>query len=192
MRTIYGMPVPFLQSPNYNARKTPRVITGICLHVMQCAEIGQAAENIGSWAQSKKSAVSWHYGVDNNSIIQHVDENDIAWACGPANGWTINIEQAGQANQTKEQWADPYSLACVDNAAKVCADIILRSEIIMNCHLTDEQVKLKRGGIFDHAAVTRVFGGGNHWDCGESYPWGFLLEQTAFWMSKGPGHLYVP
>lgn len=68
---------------------------------MEAPEKGDTAENIANYFHTTVKQASAHICVDNNSIVQCVLDNDIAWAAPGANSDGIHIEMAGYAKQKK-------------------------------------------------------------------------------------------
>jgi hypothetical protein len=48
-------------------------------------------------------------------------DNDIAFAAPGVNSDGIQLELAGVARQTREEWLDPYSVLVLENAASATA-----------------------------------------------------------------------
>lgn len=163
----------------YNAPKPPRVVRAVIIHSAECNETLTAAEGVANWFADPRAKVSAHYTVDSGSVVQCVLESNIAWHASQANPWSIGIELAGRASQTAAQWADPYSLAVIDNAARLVADICLRRDIPI-VWLTSEQLKEGRAGIAGHVDVTAAFNGGKgHWDPGPGFDRAAFIELVA-------------
>jgi N-acetyl-anhydromuramyl-L-alanine amidase AmpD len=73
---------PFVESPNRTAAPG-RAIDVVVIHTMEIAELEGAAESCARWFANPRAEVSAHYGVDADTVIQCVREQDIAW---PARG----------------------------------------------------------------------------------------------------------
>lgn len=172
--------IKYVPAKHYQKANRTKV-EGLAIHTAECAEVSSAAENLQSWTAGPNANVSsWHFAVDNDSITQSCLEKDIAWHAGPANGWSIGIELAGKAAQTPAQWADEYSLAVLENAAHLAADICKRHGIPIT-RLTAADLKAgKRAGIFGHVDVTNgLTAGKGHQDPGTSFPWESFLARVA-------------
>lgn len=163
----------------YNTPKAPRVVRAVIIHTAECNETSSAAENVAHWFTDPRAKVSAHYTCDNDSVVQSVLERNIAWHASQANPWSIGIELAGRASQTAAQWADAYSLATLDNAARLVADVCVRHDIPI-VWLTPEQLKAGRRGIAGHVDVAAAFNGGKgHWDPGPGFGREAFLELVA-------------
>lgn len=168
----------WIPSPNFNARASRKCLE-VIIHTSQNGEHRCGAEWLGGGHfKSASTKVSANYGVDCDSVVQYVLEKDIAWHASVANGYSIGIELICMAGQTDAEWADAYSIAQLDLAAHLVADICLRHDIPI-CKLTPEQAAAKRPGICGHVDITKGFGKGTHWDPGPNFPWPAFIEQVA-------------
>lgn len=164
----------YVPAKNYTRSNRERV-QGVVIHTAETPEHAKVAENLQSWtAGSTASQASWHYAVDDDSITQSVLEKDIAWHATVVNGWTIGIELAGRAAQTAEQWRDPYSLAVLERAAHLVADICKRHGITVRKLSTAEVSRGVRDGIFGHDNVK----GSGKVDPGKHFPWESFLARV--------------
>ena len=127
---------PFAPSPNFrSADRGKGDILGVVLHSTEGWDSG-----VRTLVDPNRGA-SAHYGIERDgSIIQMVNEKDIAWHGGSrANNWTIGIEIAGFAkrpegfsNAGKIQVGSSFeedigfSDAQIQSAAKLIADISKR------------------------------------------------------------------
>lgn len=159
--------------------KPLRPVRLIVLHSAECGEVATAAEALASWASGTNhpNGASWHFAVDCDSITQSVEMNDIAWHAGTVNGYSIGIEQAGRAAQTKEQWNDDFSSSMLANTAKLVAVIAGLYDLPIE-HCTELNSPTATG-ICTHADVTKAFAVKNgHWDPGPNYPLEKVLEMA--------------
>lgn len=165
-----------VQAKNFTrGRRSP--ILAIVIHTAECQEVLTAAENVGAFfAGAQAPKASAHYGVDADSVVRYVAETDEAWHAGPVNPWTIGIELAGKAGQTAEQWADDYSRATLERAAKVVAGLCSRYSIpIVRPELSE--IPKRASGIYGHVDVSKAYGSkGGHWDPGPGFDWQAFLE----------------
>ncbi len=100
------------------AKRSVRVVV---IHSMEAPEKGETAENVARFFQNTERQASAHLCIDNNSIVQCVFDNDIAFAAPGVNSDGIQLELAGFAKQTREQWLDPYGVLLLENAANATA-----------------------------------------------------------------------
>jgi len=96
LRRSEGGPLayPFVESPNFTPASR-RAIDVVVMHTMEIAERSDAAEICARWFRTKVSQVSAHYCVDADSVIQCVEEKDIAWHARGGNTNSIGVELAG-------------------------------------------------------------------------------------------------
>lgn len=168
----------------------------VVIHTAETGEGPHVAEALADYAATMKDGrqVSWHYSIDNNSIVQSVKEQDTAFAAGPANSLGIHLELAGRASQSVEQWADAYSQALLENAARLVAQICARYNIPI-AHPSNESVLALSSGIVGHDQISwasqearkrdlrvepwyngSAFRLTTHTDPGKHFPWASFLE----------------
>jgi N-acetyl-anhydromuramyl-L-alanine amidase AmpD len=155
----------------------------VVIHTAECGETPNAAENVAAYfAGPQAPKASAHYTVDVDSIVQSVEEKDIAWHAGPANGYSIGIEHAGYAKQTEAEWSDPYSQEMLRRSAELVADICWRYQIPVRRVSVDDLKAggTKRRGLCGHIDVTNALTGGKgHWDPGPKFPWDAYLARVS-------------
>lgn len=176
-------------TPNHSALKRPPRL--IVLHSAECGESSNAAEALAKWGAGEgRPRASWHFAVDNDSITQSVAIDRASWHAGPVNGYSIGIEQAGRARQSREQWFDDYSRAMLENTARLVA--LLCDTLTIGVGFV-EGAELKRWhdeqqgawGITTHREVSRGWRHkGGHTDPGEHYPIDWLLERVDSILSE--------
>jgi N-acetyl-anhydromuramyl-L-alanine amidase AmpD len=155
-----------------NAGRSSGAMRVVVIHTMESPEGVTTAEDVSNWAAGPTAPkASWHYAVDSNSIVGCVDEEDVAWAAPGANHDGVQIELAGKAGQTAQQWADDFSRAELVLAAKLVADICKRREIdvrkLTNAQLADGRSR----GVIGHVQASEVFKRSTHTDPGTAFPW---------------------
>jgi N-acetyl-anhydromuramyl-L-alanine amidase AmpD len=180
-----------VQAKNYTrGRKGP--IRAIVIHTMEAPEGPKTAENIANWfavqpangavqANGKKwGGTSAHYCIDSDSEVQCVADADTAWHAGQVNGYSIGVELTGYAKQTPAEWKDPYSIAMLDRAAKLCADLC-RAYGIPVRRAASEDIKTGTAvGFMGHMDVSTAFSvKGGHMDPGPHFPWIDFLDRVA-------------
>lgn len=158
-------------------RKHP--IDLIVMHTMESQEKIGTAKRVALWFAGKTAPdASAHITVDNKEIVSVVDEQDIAWhaANSDINGRSLGVELAGKASQTKQEWADPFSKAMLDLAAKQVAAWCKKYNIPV---VKVEPAQLAKGGkgICGHVDVTKAYKVvGGHTDPGANFPWDFFIS----------------
>jgi N-acetyl-anhydromuramyl-L-alanine amidase AmpD len=170
----------FIQAHSFQ-RANRLAIDLIVVHTAEAGETKSTAENVGNWfaSQPKGTNTSAHYVVDNDSVVQCVEDKDIAWHAGPVNGYSIGVEHAGYAAQTPEQWADAYSIAMLERSAELVGGLCAKYGIpVVKLTPADLKDRTKRG-ICGHVDVTNgLQGGKGHQDPGPSFPWAYYLDRV--------------
>jgi N-acetyl-anhydromuramyl-L-alanine amidase AmpD len=115
------------------------------------------------------AGVSAHYCVDNDSVVQCVRDEDVAWHAPGANHDGIGIEHAGRARQSGRDWSDAYSTAMLERSAALAAELCRRHAIPVTW-LYPADLKAGKRGITTHKAVSDAFGRSSHWDPGPGFP----------------------
>jgi N-acetyl-anhydromuramyl-L-alanine amidase AmpD len=169
---------PFVQArwftPFTAGRRRVRVIV---IHDMEFTERSDAAEVIAHDFATRPatSKASAHICVDNNSIVQCVKDNDIAYAAPGANRDGIQIELAGYGRQSREQWLDQYGVALLALAADATAQYCLKYDITP-VQLTNKELADGAKGIVGHFQVSAVYKQSDHTDPGSYFPWDYFLK----------------
>lgn len=169
---------PFVPARNFtptgNKRRKVRVIV---IHDMEWPETKTAAEDCARYFATTTTQASAHICVDSDSIIQCVRDNDVAWAAPGCNNDGIQIEMAGYARQTREQWMDPYSTLVIDRTADATAQYCLKYNIPVR-HLSNDELRAGRSGIIGHYQASAVYRKSTHGDPGPGFPWDFFMERV--------------
>lgn len=168
---------PFVEARWYQkwgaGRRPVRLIT---IHAMEFVEKADSAEVIAHDFATRPatSKASAHINVDNNSIVQCVKDNDIAFAAPGANKDGIHIELAGYIKQSEAEWLDTYGIALLALAADATAQYCLKYSI-PPVHLTDEELRDGKKGIIGHVQASRVYKLSDHQDPGPNFPWTYFM-----------------
>jgi N-acetyl-anhydromuramyl-L-alanine amidase AmpD len=145
---------------------------------MEAPEASTTAENVARWAAGPSApSASWHYAIDDDSAVQCVKEEDIAWAAPGRNHNGIQLEHAGYARQTAEQWNDAFSMRMLERSAVITGGVCRRWDIPVV--FVDAQGLLRgERGITTHWEVTKGPGRGltSHTDPGVHFPMARYLE----------------
>jgi N-acetyl-anhydromuramyl-L-alanine amidase AmpD len=161
---------PMIQARNYTRGPRRGPVDVVVIHTMESPEGADTAENVARWfAGSTAPKASAHYCVDNNSVVQGVREEDIAWAAPGCNHNGIQVEHAGRAAQGKAGWKDTYTVAMLYLSAKLVEGICRRHKIPVRW-LSVMDVKEGRRGITSHNNVSLAFRKSNHTDPGPDFP----------------------
>lgn len=176
---------PFIAARHFLATPagTRRKVRVIVVHDMEAPEKGDTAEAIARYFRDLPAAgpvkASAHLCIDNDSIVQCVHDNDVAFAAPGANGDGVQLELAGYGKQTRADWLDDYSRAVIDRAANAAAQYGLKYDIPM-IHLTNEQLADgKSRGIIGHYQASEVYKKSDHTDPGPNFPWDHFIARAA-------------
>ena len=170
----YGDDWPYIRARWYTPtpKGTRRSVRVGVLHVMEAPEKGSTAEDVARWfarlPETRKA--SPHICVDNNSVVQCVWDNDIAYAAPSCNHDGIQIELAGYSAQTAEAWMDEYSMATLQEAARAAAYYVRKYALPIRRLSVDELLAGHRG-FCGHDTVTAAYHESDHMDPGPHFPW---------------------
>lgn len=78
------MPYPFMQAP-HDKRVGGRTVDLVVIHTMEAPEKGSTAEDVARYFQTTDREVSSHHCIDDDTIVQCVREEDVAWCAPGAN-----------------------------------------------------------------------------------------------------------
>lgn len=172
---------PFVKARWYtpfgNSRRAVRV--GV-IHDMEFPETASAAEVIAKDFATRSAAQmgSAHICVDADSIVQCVHDNDIAYAAPGCNADGIQVELAGFARQTRDQWLDEYGVKLLDRGANACAQYSLKYDLPL-VHLTNDQLRDGARGWIGHSQASDVYKKSDHMDPGPGFPWDIFMTKMA-------------
>lgn len=182
---------PFIQARFYTpANRSPEDIMYIVIHDMEVTEDSMtSAEGVGNFFNGPNSSRgSAHYGVDQDSIVQYVEDHDVAWGAPNVNNNGLHFEHAGYARQSRDEWLDEASLNILKRSA-----VLTRRKAdacgIQLKHLSDDELKAGNvKGFIGHADASRVLGGGDHWDPGPDFPWDVYMNLVINGTTTQPSH----
>ena len=166
---------PFTKAKHFKKITGKRAVRLIVIHTMEAPEGHQTAENVARYFAAGTAVASAHVCIDNDSIVQCVFDNDVAYAAPGANHDGIQIELAGYARQGVKEWMDDYSILMLTRAADVVAQYCLKFSIPPT-HLSNADLAAGKKGIIGHNQATAVYKKSTHTDPGSSFPWLFFME----------------
>jgi N-acetyl-anhydromuramyl-L-alanine amidase AmpD len=179
--------MPFVQARNYT-RGRSNAIDVLVIHTMEAPEKPTTAESVAKWfAGSSAPQASAHYCIDNNSAVQCVRDEDVAWHAPGANHNGIGFEHAGFAAQTSKDWQDPYSQALLEVSAELVAKKAEEFHIPV-VWLQVADLRAGRRGITGHAQVSDAFKKSDHHDPGGNFP----VQHYLALVKKHMGDAWVP
>lgn len=161
------MDIKFVKARNYTETgPAGRTIDLIVEHLMVTPEESDRAEKCAQYfAGPTAPQASAHYCRDDNSIVQGVRDEDVAWAAPGANSDGLQIENAGTL-QTAAQWDDAYSRALLDGKLEA---MLARRHGIPAVWLDAADLRAGKRGVTDHWEATKAFGLSTHTDCGQGF-----------------------
>jgi hypothetical protein len=131
---------------------------------------------------------SCHYATDPTETVKQVDETDTAWATPSVNADGFQIEQAGYAEFGLVGWAswtDVGPIGMLNTQTVPLLVDLCRRWGIPPVLLEPADLLAGKAGITDHERCSRAYGG-DHWDCGKSFPIAYVIEQVAHIISGQP------
>lgn len=175
----------FIQAKHYRWANRGAV-HWINLHSMEAPEKPNTAEAVGRWfggLSGEAPKASAHYNFDNDSAVQSVLEEHIAFQAHGANPYSVGYEHAGYARQSRAEWLDDYSESMLWLSAKVAGETTcprwnIPHQFIDVDGLKQAKVLLDRGepvpdelrGFAYHSGFVKAGFGGNHGDPGKGFP----------------------
>lgn len=171
--------LPFVQAEGYTRGRGDGPPLWIVIHTMEAGENSQRAESTANYFANPPDGrqVSSHYCADNDSVVQCVDLDDVAWTVGnrPGNYRGINWELSGFASQTRELWLDSFGRSMLSRAAPLMRSDMARFGIPMvRCSVADLQARRK--GFTTHNDLRLAFGVTTHTDPGPHFPFDILFD----------------
>ncbi len=173
---------PVIKAKWFTKSTGKRTVRVVVIHTMEAPKKADTAENVAKFFQTLPATkkASAHLCIDNDSIVQCVFDNDVAFAAPGVNRDGIQLELAGFASQTAADWKDAYNILLLEKAANAAAQYCLKYDI-PRVHLTNKQLKDGAKGIIGHVQATEVFPpNAGHTDPGKNFPWDFFIERVKF------------
>ena len=176
-------PAAFIAARYFDRSRYGTPIANIYIHTAQTKEVAKSARGTAGWfasemlgADGKPRKASAHYCVDVNEIIQCVHDEHMAYGAPYGNRNGIHIELAGRAEQTPEQWADPYSEKMLRRAAALVAHLCRKHGVPIK-RIGPDELKAGGRGICGHDTASKAFPvPGAHWDPGPNFPWLHFID----------------
>ncbi len=148
--------------------------TLIVIHSAETPLKAGYANSIATNWFGKSATTSAHFMVDPVETIRMLSDNVVSYAVGPkANGFTLNIEQAGYARLSRAEWTTPDGLVQHRKVGALVRELCDTRGIPLRW-ASDQQIRDAArgipGGICFHNDIARVLGGTTHTDPIPSYP----------------------
>lgn len=153
-------------------------VDNIVVHTIEAVEASTTADRTAAWGAGPNAPrASWHACFDDDSTIECVPQEHVAWAAPGLNRRGIQLEHAGFARQTPEQWFDPFSRRMLKRSALYAAAACKRWDIPVRFVDAEGLMRGERG-ITTHYQVTKGPGKGRttHVDPGKGFPMSTYLD----------------
>jgi N-acetyl-anhydromuramyl-L-alanine amidase AmpD len=161
--------IPFIKARNFT-RGRSNAIDVLVIHTMESPEKPDTAESVANWfAGSTAPQASAHYCIDADSVVQCVQDDDVAWHAPGANHNGLGFEHAGRAAQTHSDWSDAYSDAMLERSAELVARKCVEHHIPA-VWLRPADLRAGKRGLTGHVDVSDAFKRSDHRDPGTSFP----------------------
>lgn len=175
-----------LLSGNHYVGRRGSHIRLVGIHTMEAPEAGTTAESVAAYFGKSAIQASAHWCVDDNSRVRVVHDRDGAWTMPPVNEKSLNIELAGFAGQTEQQWHDSYSSGELDIAAICAAEWVIKYKLPIK-HLSHAEIAADHRGFVGHVDVNAVFHASDHTDPGPNFPWESFLASVRHHVAELSG-----
>ena len=153
-------------------RDTPcRVVV---VHTMEAPEGPQTAENVAHYFASGQVVASAHICIDQDSVVYCLPSSAVAFAAPGCNHDGYQVEHAGYARQSPEEWGDAASVSMLQLSAQATREIADSLGIPLR-HLSDDELAAGESGFVGHDQVSRVYKRSDHTDPGASFPWSYYM-----------------
>lgn len=152
-------------------RRGTRVIW-IALHTSEGTSYDAAGLRDAAWWVGSSHAIS-----DTTTLLDHrhgcVHPDRASWTLRDGNNRSVNIEQVGMAEWSRDTWLTRRSQ--LELTARWIADMSKRFDIPIT-YVGIDGVRDRRPGVIQHNDYTVGAADGDHWDCGPGYPIAVVIE----------------
>jgi hypothetical protein len=161
----------WIASPNFSSRGG----SGVRLIVLHTAEGSRTYQSLGSYFQGDVG-VSSHVGIDDTPDVigEYVRAGDKAWTQANANPYCVAAELCAFAAWTTAEWDQHPQM--LENAAAWVAEEAARFGIPL-VEIGSASAQGGGTGVCDHVDLGAA--GGGHWDCGNGFPMGRVVEMAG-------------
>lgn len=172
--------ITFKQAKNYTwAQRKPSDIYWIVIHSMESSEKPTVAEAVANWFSGPDAPrASAHFNIDNDSIVQSVKVEQVAWHAPGANRHGIGLEHAGMAKQSRSDWFDEFSRAMLEKQSVPLCAYLCRMWGVPAEFVDRNGLRAGRKGVTTHHEVSQAFGKSTHWDPGPNFPMDWYLDRV--------------
>lgn len=157
------------KSPNFSSRGGKKVR----LLIVHTAEGAKTNASLGTYFANAANQVSSHAGIDDHDIETFVDYDQAAWTCRSANAIADQVELCGFARWTRVQWMSEHPEMLLLTARWLRERAAARGIPLRK--LTPAQVAAGDSGVIAHVDWTVGMKDGTHTDCGNGFPWDYVM-----------------
>lgn len=167
----------YVQARWFHVGRAGKAVRLLVAHCTVTDEGSKVAESVARQFAIGARKASAHAVGDSDSVVECVHDGDTAFAAAGANNDGWHFEFVGQANQSPEQWADPFSEALLVRAAPYWRERADRWEIPKRW-LTVYEVRSGAMGFCTHDDISKAYPkvSTGHWDPGPHFPKQHFLE----------------
>lgn len=180
----YTKTIPYLEARYWKRGVRRKNVLWITLHCTDTSKRFDRAEKCAQYFHNmapdlpSSQWASTHYAVDQDSIMQMVREERIAYGAAGVNPLAVHIEHAGHDEQTREEWLDAQGLPMLDLSAQLVGEEIAPYWNVPICFVNAEGLLKNVPGITTHVEVNKAFGRGKHKDPGPGFPMDLYIERV--------------
>ena len=151
--------------------------------MLHTAEGARTYQSLGSFFANPSSGVSSHVGIDDTPgvIGEYVRFDQKAWTQANANPYSVAAELCAFASWSPAEW-DQHRVM-LENTAQWVAEECSRFGIPL-VRLNAAQAQGGQAGVCQHVDLGAA--GGNHWDCGPSFPMDRVMQMAGGLPGPGP------
>lgn len=161
-----------IASPNHSSRGGARV-TKIAVHT---AEGARKATDLGYFFSNPSVEASSHVGIDDNTTVQYVAYDRMAWTLLNGNPISDNAELCGFARWNRDEWFAHQGM--LDRAAAWIRERCQARGIPIR-KIGPAQIDAGEWGVIGHVDWSySAVGQGDHWDPGPNFPWGYVIAKA--------------
>lgn len=177
----------FIQAKHYTSiTGGTRKIIWLVMHAMQAPEKPTTAEGVANFFAAGTRIASAHYCSDDDSTVQSVKDNDVAYGAAGANAKGLHFEQAGYSEQSAMEWADAYSSRMLREQVGPLVGAKARQYGIPLEFRNYIDLRDFLPGVTTHAEVQKAWPSTGHWDPGPHYPMASMLSIARGLPRPGP------
>jgi N-acetyl-anhydromuramyl-L-alanine amidase AmpD len=178
-----GREIQFVEARSHGGNRASSDL--IVLHSTESANGSQAAQRISSALSTNAAfASSYHYVVDSDSIVQLVQDGQVAFHAPGVNTKSLGIGIVGKSQQTRAQWLASPEKDALELAARLTAALCKRWNIPV-VFVDGQGLKNNERGITTHAEVSVAYSKSTHTDPGSNFPTDEFMSSVIRYRDAG-------